>query len=442
MRQTQDTPAASVAPPTPLPVKVLYVVMGAPKPVRSGYGQRTDSIATALNAACDLRLLVMAHGPDPVGLAATQAAYAASSVEPAHTARWARATRHGWAMMTGQSRWWVDHFAQPAFEAAREDARAFDPDLVIIGHPALDAVGDALGFPRNRMIMDHPDPTSLNYQRAMRTASGVRWVQLYLDREMLRAAERRCADLLMQWVVSDHDRTLVEPLTGAPAVVAPNVVEDRLFAMEVTDPPTDPPVIGFLGNYSYTPNVEAAMEAIRLSDALRSQGVDHTLELVGGGARDAMQAAARARAHVKLRGFVDDVAPVLQRWSFMLAPIRTGTGTKLKILQCFALGVPVVTTSIGAEGMPVRGAGPEADGLAMVADDEAGLLDASRRLLRDHEVRHGLRDRARAWAWRHASQTHLNAVIRGHLARARSLLAQRPNAAPPISSFPLPAAHD
>jgi len=103
-------------------------------------------------------------------------------------------------------------------------------------------------------------------------------------------------------------------------------------------------------------------------------------EIVGG---DEERAAFLAsRPGVELTGFVRDVAACLGRATVMVVPLRAGSGIKLKILQAMAAGVPVVTTSIGAEGMGVIH-GRE----VMIADDSEQFARCTVQLLNDPERR-------------------------------------------------------
>jgi glycosyltransferase involved in cell wall biosynthesis len=68
-----------------------------------------------------------------------------------------------------------------------------------------------------------------------------------------------------------------------------------------------------------------------------------------------LQALAAERAdHVSLTGWVDDIRPHLGRGAVCVVPLRIGSGTRLKIFEAMAMGKAVVSTTIGAEGLPVR----------------------------------------------------------------------------------------
>ena len=75
----------------------------------------------------------------------------------------------------------------------------------------------------------------------------------------------------------------------------------------------------------------------------------------------------------------------------MVVPLRFGSGTRLKIIEAFAHRIPVVSTTVGAEGLGVT-AGEE----LLIADDDVGLAAACLRLLGNEPLRRALADRAEA----------------------------------------------
>src|ERR1035441_6459550 len=85
------------------------------------------------------------------------------------------------------------------------------------------------------------------------------------------------------------------------------------------------------------------------------------------------------------------VRPYLWGSKISIVPIRIGSGTRLKIYECMAAGVPVVSTTVGAEGLSYE------DGADIViADDPAGFADACVRLLTGDAARRAIANRALA----------------------------------------------
>ncbi|MCG8440304.1 MAG: glycosyltransferase family 4 protein, partial [Caulobacterales bacterium] len=216
----------------PMPArKALFISLLPLRPARNGYAQRADMIASALDELCDCRVLTLADGRDEEGVAATRARYDARFVTPHGAPAWRRAARQGIALARGRHIWWGKYLSEPGFTKAREEMARFDPDIVIAGHTSLVSIPAALGFDAGRVIVDHHDPMSTNCRERLQAARGLSRLRCRVELAVALAAERQCAGLRDQWVVSEHDRAVVEGLTGAPARVVPNAVDDALFAL-------------------------------------------------------------------------------------------------------------------------------------------------------------------------------------------------------------------
>jgi glycosyltransferase involved in cell wall biosynthesis len=95
--------------------------------------------------------------------------------------------------------------------------------------------------------------------------------------------------------------------------------------------------------------------------------------------------------HMEMVGFVDDVREPLARCAVFVCPILSGSGVRVKLLEAFAAGIPVVSTKIGAEGLAVN------DGeFCALADDPAEFAARVLSLLRDPEAAAEMATRARA----------------------------------------------
>jgi glycosyltransferase involved in cell wall biosynthesis len=160
-------------------------------------------------------------------------------------------------------------------------------------------------------------------------------------------------------------------------------------------PPRTPEARGaftilFVGTLGYFPNEDAVRF---LCDEVRPAlcaglGRSVRVEIVGGGGSDAVRRLAELPG-VTLRGHVPDVAPFYAAADVAVAPLRAGGGTRIKILEAFAHRVPVVSTSIGAEGLE---AVPGQH--LLVADDAAGFAAACLRLAREPRLGAELAERA------------------------------------------------
>lgn len=194
------------------------------------------------------------------------------------------------------------------------------------------------------------------------------------------------ADLLT--VCSDTDR---EALGVPGSVVIPNGYERAGSAVGRAEV-ARPPVLLFQGQMTYEPNVDAAgWFATEVFPLVRARMPDAKFVIVG---RTSSEVAALDGPGVEVTGYVDDITTALARADAVVVPLRRGSGTRVKILEAFAHRIPVVSTTIGAEGLGVRG-GRE----LLLADDAAALADACVRVLTDVTLRAALVDAAEA-AWR------------------------------------------
>jgi GT2 family glycosyltransferase/SAM-dependent methyltransferase/glycosyltransferase involved in cell wall biosynthesis len=191
----------------------------------------------------------------------------------------------------------------------------------------------------------------------------------------LELAMMRATDATM--VASEREREQVErDVPGARVLVVPTVHE--------VEPNVGPPEgragILFVGGFEHVPNVDAALRLVRevmprVWDELR----DIHVTIVGTNPPPEVQALASPL--ISVVGWVEDLQPLLEQSRVMAAPLRFGAGMKGKVTQCLAAGLPVVTSTLGAEGLDVR------DGESMLIADEADeLAERVVRLCRDDEL--------------------------------------------------------
>jgi len=123
----------------------------------------------------------------------------------------------------------------------------------------------------------------------------------------------------------------------------------------------------FTGAMDWLPNVDGArFFASQVLPRLRQRVPRVRMLVVGRGPSLSLEREL-AGTGVELTGAVDDVRPYLARAGLVVVPLRIGGGTRLKILEAWAMGRPVLSTTIGAEGLPAR----DGDGIAIADDPEA-----------------------------------------------------------------------
>lgn len=153
---------------------------------------------------------------------------------------------------------------------------------------------------------------------------------------------------------------------------------------------SSPPVVVFQGTLRYPPNADAARYLVEeIGPRLRSLVPDAQIRLVG--VAPPALAGLNDPPSVTLTGQVPDMADELSLADIVVIPLRYGSGTRVKILEAFAHRVPVVSTTVGAEGLEVR---PGTH--LLVADDPDGVARACAHLLGDDALRHAIVEQAHA----------------------------------------------
>jgi GT2 family glycosyltransferase/glycosyltransferase involved in cell wall biosynthesis len=153
----------------------------------------------------------------------------------------------------------------------------------------------------------------------------------------------------------------------------------------------EPLTMLFLGSFRHDPNrvaldwfVERALRPILARQP-------NARLVVAGSDPPPDHAYADYAAHLEMLGFVEDVRDVLARYAVFICPIRSGSGVRVKLLEAYAAGMPVVSTTVGAEGL----AGKDGE-LCALADDPADFAEQVLALFEDPEAAARMADRARA----------------------------------------------
>lgn len=224
-----------------------------------------------------------------------------------------------------------------------------------------------------------------------------------------------------------------------------DLVADLALAHAVPDieePPLAPPPSDvrqgslFVGNFRHPPNVDAVRYLCReilplLDPALLAA---HPISIVGNALDRIADEFASESPHIHLVGWVPSVAPYLARARLTVVPLRTGAGTKRKLIQALMAGTPTVSTSVGVEGLPLQ-AGEH----LLLADDPPAFAAAMTRLLTDASLWERLaargRERIVTLHSREVIRSRFTAVIDATLARPQRqgrlpmLFSGRPDAA-------------
>jgi polysaccharide biosynthesis protein PslH len=150
---------------------------------------------------------------------------------------------------------------------------------------------------------------------------------------------------------------------------------------------TDSKNIVTLGTLHYPPNADGIRWFLNeVFPLVREHVPDATLTIIGKNPpQDFIELAERNPGVIKVTGYVDDLRPYLEESALMVVPVRAGGGMRVRILEAFSYAMPVVTTTVGLEGISGM---PEHD--VLVADTPVDFADRTIELLDDPSLQEKL----------------------------------------------------
>jgi len=371
-------------------MKILCVLQDFPWPTRLGTHLRSQQVVTCLAGMGELDLfsLVYPNRPEPCDLP-PDVRVARLEVVTSAKPDYSVGRRLRWLMSRGRPLEVIA--AESAALRARFAAWADDSyDLVWI-HRA--GTFELIGRPRlGRTIVDLDDLEDqkilgrLDAMRRQPSSGGVRGA---VHRHAAAAQAGRNASRwvrFQQGVARSVDTVVLcsqddLEVAGLPnAVVVPNgydAPENPLGHLDVGDPP----VIMFQGSMRYGPNTDGARWFVTdIAPLVRRQLPGLQIRLVGD--PDGVVRGLDRRPQVTVVGSVESMDGELARADLAVVPLRYASGTRLKILEALAHRIPVVSTTIGAEGL-----GLEPGRHLLVADDAEGFARACVAALTQPELR-------------------------------------------------------
>jgi len=281
----------------------------------------------------------------------------------------------------------------------------------------LAAVPNLPARPGVPVILFEHNVEHLIWRRLARTLSPGRRAPAELEWRKLRRYEARaCSGAALTVAVSEDDAAVLRSIApGADVRPISTGVDVEYFSQN--GPREISGRIAFVGSMDWYPNQDAALFLIeQIMPRVRAARPDATLAIVGRKPSARVRAAA-TRIGAEVTGTVDDVRPHIARAQVVVVPLRVGSGTRLKIFEALAMGKAVVSTAVGAEGLPIV---PSEHYLRR--DEPVAFADAVTSLLGDPARRRALGSAGRnlvaeRYAW---SQIALQFAALCDLARGRS----------------------
>jgi glycosyltransferase involved in cell wall biosynthesis len=376
--------------------KLLFLSQTLPYPPDSGTAIRSYNVLRLLARDYDVTALCFYRRATTPNLAASVAALRsiASSVEAfpieQEHSRARMLADHARSVLTGRA-YTAFAYENAAFKSALRAHLAREKfELAHLDSLDLGAYVPLLaGVP---VIAVHQNVESaLLRRRAANEQNALRHLYLRLQARLMEGEERRWSPrVALNLAVSDSDAEDLRALVpNARFEMIPNGVDVEAF---VPSSGAAEDGIVFVGGMSWFPNADA-LEFFDEDILPLVRARDERVKVTWVGRAKPDVIASYAKRGVQLTGHVDDIRPYVASAACYVVPLRIGGGTRLKILDAWAMGKAVVSTSVGCEGLEA------VDGQnILIRDDPAAFAAAVTTVLRDPGLRAALERNARTTA--------------------------------------------
>jgi glycosyltransferase involved in cell wall biosynthesis len=324
---------------------------------------------------------------------------------PLHGGRVSKFARRAWTLAQGRSD--LARLLTRRLQHALDEMAASDRfDVIAFSTTMLGGLRLPPGVP---LVGDTHNVEFDNLRRAFeQTPRGLLREYFRVQAALTRGEETRYTRRFdVVCTTSERDRRVLRAaVPDARIEVVPNGVD--LDAHRADDRERDPGAIAFTGLMSYYPNWHGLRGFLQEVFPRVAAQVPHA-HLLAVGAEPPAALRRLAAANVVVTGYVPDVRPYLRRAEVYIVPLHIGGGTRVKVLQAMAAGVPIVSTPLGCEGLEVE------DGRqVLLARDPEAFARAVVRLLRDATLRRSIVRQAlvhvRQYDWRRIGG-RLNEVV-------------------------------
>jgi polysaccharide biosynthesis protein PslH len=382
-------------------LNVLVIAARLPFPPRWGFATRVYHLTRQIAARHNVTLLTYAGSADAENVERLRQEFAVETVTRDHPSRRAKRAKQ---LRSLASRTPYDSLATHSADMQRlidRVAAAQRVDVVQIESTLL----SIFRLPKDALVIVDEHNIDYEYYDRMREneRSPLRRAFYRLEQLRFRRFEQRCWREVDGCVMtSEREAAEVRQVAPeTPAIGVPNGVDVDYF--QPSEEPVEPRTIVFNGTLDYRPNLDGAAFLVeQILPRLRERHPDVRVILVGRGSRADL--GSFTGPGVEVTGEVPDVRPYLARAAVVAVPIRTGSGTRLKVVEGLAMGKPMVSTTLGCEGVDVRH-----EEHLLIADTAEAFAESLARLLDDPDYgealgRAGRRKMVDEYSWAYAGQ--------------------------------------
>lgn len=266
-------------------------------------------------------------------------------------------------------------------KAFLEVVESFKPDVVHIDHLQMAQFVDFNAS--YKVVLDNHNVESIIIKRIAETSESIS-TRLYASVEWPKLQRyeldicKRCN--LVLTVSETDERTLVDMGVNSSYIdYVPIGVDTQSF--KYIDRIKSSQNMLSLGTMSWPPNIDSMLYFTKdIMPIIRKQYLGCTLTIAGSNPSPVIQSLA-SEPDISVTGFVDDADELARKCGVFIVPLRSGSGVRVKILNALAMGLPIVSTTIGVEGLDVRNGEH-----LLIADTPADFAESVIRVLTDSDL--------------------------------------------------------
>ena len=379
--------------------RILYLTQVLPYPLDTGARVRQYYVLRYLSQKHEVTLVSFVRADDqPEHIAHLRTLCTAVHTVPMQRSRWRDARAIVKGLMTANPFVIVRDEIEPMQHVIARQLASDHVDVIHADQVSMAQYGLIGRGPRR--VLDLHNAMYLVTQRLADNESNPlrRLIARRETRALAKYEAQLCARYDQVVFVTDDDRRAIESQFDRFSVQLP---DDRFSTIPICSDPSDkqpivpvakPHRITALGVMFWPPNAEGVLWFAReVWPQVRAQFPDMRLTIVGKNPPPYLSDLNNVD-DIEVTGYVPDLDRVLAETAAFIVPLRAGGGMRVKILDAWCWGLPIVSTSIGAEGITIR-AGEN----MLVADSAEAFGQAVRRVLGDRELTDRLRRNGRRW---------------------------------------------
>jgi polysaccharide biosynthesis protein PslH len=246
----------------------------------------------------------------------------------------------------------------------------------------------ALPFHNSRKVLDLHNALWMLYKRLSETTSPTSPMKYILmrDWQLLKRYEgEMCRRFDAVTAVSEEDRKLLIEAGGRDDIIVIPIAIDTDEQALINRRPTTPHIV-HIGTMYWPPNIDGITWFLdHIYPLVKQQVPDVRCTLIGARPPASIVERSHSDRTLTVTGYVEDPMPFLEDSSMMVVPLRAGGGMRVKILNALSQGIPMVSTTVGCEGIDLAN-GKD----ILIADDPRAFAQSTVQLLTDAELNRDL----------------------------------------------------